>query len=113
MTIRIGIDLGGTKIEIIAIDNHGDILIRERQETPVTNYKKIIQATADLVNKVEGLLGEKGTVGIAMPGALSLETGKIKNSNTACMIGQPFDKNLGEILNRVVRVNNDANCFTL
>jgi predicted NBD/HSP70 family sugar kinase len=113
MSIRIGIDLGGTKIEIIAIDDHGDILVRERQETPDTNYKNIVQVTADLVNKVEALLGEKGTVGVAMPGALSLVTGKIKNSNTACMIGQTFDKDLGEILNRVIRVNNDANCFTI
>lgn len=113
MSIRIGIDLGGTKIEIIAVDDRGEILVCERQETPVNNYKKIVQVTADLVNKVEGLLGEKGSVGVAVPGALSLATGKIKNSNTVCMIGQPFDKNLGEILNRVVRVNNDANCFTL
>lgn len=113
MSIQIGIDLGGTKIEIIAIDDHGDILVRERQETPDTNYKNIVQVTADLVNKVEALLGEKGTVGVAMPGALSLVTGKIKNSNTACMIGQTFDKDLGEILNRVIRVNNDANCFTI
>lgn len=113
MSIRIGIDLGGTKIEIIAIDDRGDILVRERQNTPCTNYRNIVQATADLVNKVEGLLGEKGTVGVAIPGAISLTTGRIKNSNTTCMIGQTFDKDLGELLNRVVRVNNDANCFTL
>ena len=113
MSIRIGIDLGGTKIEIIAIDDRGDILVRERQNTPCTNYRNIVQATAYLVNKVEGLLGEKGTVGVAIPGAISLTTGRIKNSNTTCMIGQTFDKDLGELLNRVVRVNNDANCFTL
>ncbi len=113
MSIRIGIDLGGTKIEIIAIDNRGDILIRERKKTPVASYNNIIQVIANLVNSVEKQLGEKGTVGVAVPGALSLATGKIKNSNTTCMIGQAFDKHLGEILNRVVRVNNDANCFTL
>ncbi len=113
MSIQIGIDLGGTKIEIIAVDDRGDILVRERRDTPDNNYKKIVQVTADLVNKVEGLLGEKGTVGVALPGALSLATGKIKNSNTTCMIGQAFDKDLGETLNRVIRVNNDANCFTL
>ena len=113
MSIRIGIDLGGTKIEIIALDDHGNILARERTLTPNKNYQDLVRTTVKLVNDVEKKTGEQGTVGIAIPGAISLATGKIKNSNTTCMIGKDFAVDLVSALQRPVRLCNDANCFAL
>lgn len=113
MSIRIGIDLGGTKIEVIALNCDGHNLIRERTATPKDNYQDILRATVDLVNRVEEKTGEQGTIGVAIPGAISLATGKIKNSNTICMIGNDFAGDLASVLQRPVRLCNDANCFTL
>lgn len=113
MSIRIGIDLGGTKIEIIALDSNGRTLLRERTPTPKDNYRDIIRTTVELVSNVEDRIGKRGTVGIAIPGAVSLVTGKIKNSNTTCMIGKNFADDLVSALKRPVRICNDANCFTL
>jgi fructokinase len=113
MSKRIGIDLGGTKIEVIALDNNGNTLIRERRPTPGPDYQEIIRVMVDLVNLVESRIGERATVGVAMPGAISPATGKIKNSNTTCMTGQAFEQDLESALGRPVRSCNDANCFTL
>jgi fructokinase len=113
MSVRIGIDLGGTKIEIIALDEHGKTLARERLPTPSDNYKAILQAIVDLVTLVEQRLGCQGTVGVGMPGAISPATGLIKNSNTVCLIGQPLDRDLSVALTRPVKLTNDANCLTL
>ena len=113
MSIRIGIDLGGTKIEIIALDSNGHTLLRERTPTPNDNYRDIIRTTAELVSNVEERIGKRGTIGVAIPGAVSLVTGKIKNSNTICMIGKDFENDLVSALKRPVRICNDANCFTL
>lgn len=113
MSIRIGIDLGGTKIEVIALNGDGHTLLRERTPTPKNNYRDILRATVELVSSVEEKTGEQGTVGVAVPGAVSLATGKIKNSNTICMIGKNFAGDLASALHRPVRLCNDANCFTL
>ena len=113
MSIRIGIDLGGTKIEVIALDNQGQTLARERLPTPQGDYAATVQTVADLIYGIEQRLGTQGSVGIAMPGALSPATGLIKNANSVCLIGQPLDHDLSAILHRPVKLSNDANCFAL
>jgi fructokinase len=111
--MRLGIDLGGTKIEIIALSDSGTELLRERVATPQTHYEDTVRAIRDLVFASEAKLGRKGSVGIAIPGAVSRETGLVKNANSTNLIGHPLDKDLGAALRRTVRVENDANCFTL
>jgi fructokinase len=113
MSLRLGIDLGGTKIEIIALSEQGEILARERVSTPNNDYKAIVQTIVNLVQAVEQRLGAQGTVGIGTPGAISPATGLIKNSNSVCLIGQPLDRDLSEALQRPVKLTNDANCFAL
>ncbi len=113
MSLRIGIDLGGTKIEVIALDQQGQTLARERVPTPQKDYLATVQAVADLVHRIERRLGEKGQVGIAMPGALSPATHLIKNANSTWLIGQPLDHDLSVALQRPVKLTNDANCFAL
>ena len=111
--MRIGIDLGGTKIEIIALDNTGATLARERVATPAGDYDGTIRAIGDLVLGVEARLGRRGTVGIATPGALSSKTGVLKNSNSVVLIGKPIDRDIGASIGRPIRIENDANCFAL
>lgn len=111
--MRIGIDLGGTKTELIALDESGNELHRERVPTPSQSYDEIVRTLAGLVERAESKLRQKGTVGIGVPGAISPATGLIKNANTVCLIGQPLDRDLEKILLRPVRIANDANCFTL
>lgn len=111
--IRIGIDLGGTKIEILALDDSGQELIRKRVPTPAHSYDLIVSTIAELVHEVESSLHQKGTVGIGIPGAISPATGLVKNANTTCLIGRHFDRDLGIALDREVRLANDANCFIL
>ncbi|RKZ53196.1 MAG: fructokinase [Candidatus Parabeggiatoa sp. nov. 3] len=113
MSLRIGVDLGGTKIEVIALDKLGETLARERVPTPQGDYGATVLAIADLVVRVEGRLGAESLVGVAMPGALSPATGLIKNANSTCLIGQPLDRDLSAILQRQVKLSNDANCFAL
>jgi fructokinase len=110
--MRIGIDLGGTKIEIVALDKGREVL-RERVATPQTAYGDTITAMRDLVRAAESKLGKRGSVGVAIPGALSPVTGLVKNANSTRLIGHPLDRDLGAALDRPVRVANDANCFTL
>lgn len=111
--MRIGIDLGGTKIEAIALDEHDRVLFRERIPTPAGDYASILQAIAALVRKVESTTGQTGTVGIATPGALSQATGLLKNSNSVCLNGKPLADDLVAALSRPIRLANDANCFAL
>ena len=113
MSLRFGIDLGGTKIEIIALNNSGQTLLRERIATPQGNYEATVAAIAHLVLAAESRLGQTGTVGIGIPGAESLATGLIKNANSTCLIGRPLKADLSLALNRPVRLANDANCFAL
>jgi fructokinase len=111
--LRIGIDLGGTKIEAIALDDDGTILLRRRVSTPTGNYAAILETVADLVVSTEKRLGRTGTVGIASPGAISTKTGLIKNSNTVALNGKPLDRDLAIRLRRSIRLENDANCLAL
>ena len=111
--MRFGIDLGGSKIEIAALADDGNIVLRHRVPTPHSGYDETIRAIADLVLQSEAKLSQRGTVGVAIPGALSLKTGLVKNANSTRLIGHPLDKDLAKAINRPVRVANDANCFTL
>lgn len=113
MTIRIGIDLGGTKIEILALAEDGRVRLRRRVATPQGDYAATVAAVVDLVSAAEAELGERGTVGIGMPGAESRVSGLIKNANSTCLIGQPLRRDLETRLGREVRLANDANCFAL
>jgi fructokinase len=111
--MRIGIDLGGTKIEGIAIDDQGIERQRQRIPTPRGDYQAILDAIASLVGGIESAQGTPGTVGVGIPGAISPATGLVKNANSIELIGHPLDKDLGGLLGREVRVANDANCFAL
>ena len=109
----LGIDLGGTKIEIIALDTQGKTLLRKRIKTPKESYQAILQAIAELVHQTEKQLGQVGTLGIGTPGSLSPKTGLLRNSNTVLLNGRPFKTDLEAILKRPVPIENDANCFAL
>lgn len=126
--MRVGIDLGGTKIEAIALDRAtGRELLRRRRPTPrpprgaghhdpaqaSDTYHAIVQAIAGLVGEVERETGRRGTVGVGIPGAVSPASGLVKNANTTCLIGHALDRDLAEALGRPVRLANDANCFAL
>jgi fructokinase len=112
-SLRIGIDLGGTKIEGIALDRQGTVLARRRIATPSGEATATITAIAELVKSIERKLEAQFTVGIGTPGALSPTTGKLRNSNSVCLNGLPLDCLLAEALGRPVRIANDANCFAL
>jgi fructokinase len=111
--VRIGIDLGGTKIEIIAIQDNGTPLTRRRIETPKQGYHAILDTIVKLVLSVESELSQIGSVGVGAPGAISPRSRLIKNANSTVLIGKPLDRDLSERLGRPVRVENDANCFVL
>jgi fructokinase len=111
--IRIGVDLGGTKIEAVALDRDGAILARRRIPTPTHDYTAILRAIASLVSDIELETGRRGSVGVGSPGSLSAHTGLIKGSNTQVVNGKPLDADLARLLDRPVRVENDANCFAL
>lgn len=112
--IRIGVDLGGTKIEIIALDTGAKTLLRERVATPQGDYAATVEAVARLVESVESRLGCAGLpVGVATPGALSQATGMLKNANSVCLNGRPLRQDLEKRLGRPLRFGNDANCFAL
>ena len=106
--MRIGIDLGGTKIEAIALDAKGREVFRKRVPTPRGDYEGTISAVASLVKEIG-----KGTVGIGIPGAISAATGLVKNANSTWLIGRPLQQDLENALGREVRIENDANCFAL
>jgi fructokinase len=109
----IGIDLGGTKIEGIAMSDKGEELFRKRVPTPAGDYRATLQTIYELVNLIETTLNEKGSVGICTPGAISPATGLLKNSNSVCMNAKPVYEDLSRVLNRDIRIANDANCFAL
>jgi fructokinase len=113
VNVRIGIDLGGTKIEGIALDSDGRELLRHRVASPRDSYEKSLAAIAALVGDLERRLGAAGTVGIGIPGTISPATGLVKNSNSVWMNGQPLADDLPRLLGRPVRFANDANCFAL
>ena len=111
--LRIGIDLGGTKIEGVVLSRQGEILLKERVPTPKDRVG-IHRAIAELVVRLEKQLGDETcSVGIGTPGSLSPRTGLLRNSNTVCLNGTPLDKDLEGAIGRPIRMANDANCFAL
>jgi fructokinase len=113
MTLAIGVDLGGTKIEVVALDPQGRELLRRRRPTPRGSYEGTLDTIRDLVLEVEQELGARGTVGVGHPGAISPATGVIKNANSTWLNGRPLDKDLIARLDRPVVLANDANCLAL
>ena len=111
--IRIGVDLGGTKIEALALDQHGLELERKRVATPKGDYQGTIKTIVELVTFLEEKTGEKGTVGIGIPGTLSPKTGLVKNANSTWLNGKPFNLDVMQALSREVRFANDANCLAV
>ena len=112
--MRVGVDLGGTKIEIIALDESNRTLFRQRTDTPQGDYLATVQAIAILVHACETHTGNPVTqLGVGIPGAVSPDTGLIKNANSTCLIGQKLGNDLEKRLNIPIRLANDADCFTL
>jgi fructokinase len=110
---RIGVDLGGTKIEIVALDDEGRELLRRRVATPVGDYEATIAAVADLVASAQRELGGRYPVGIGTPGAISPATGLMKNANSTVLIGKPLGTDLERAIGQPIRIANDADCFAL
>ena len=111
--MRFGLDLGGTKMEAVLLDDTGEIVWRERRPTPAEDYQAIIETIAALVAQAAIETAQEMTVGIGMPGSLSLKTGLVRNSNTQCLNGQAIKQDLESAMAREVRLANDANCFAL
>jgi fructokinase len=114
--LRIGIDLGGTKISGIALDQAGTVRAEARVPTPRNDYAATVRLVAGMVADLESRAGAppgRSTVGVGMPGALSLTTGLIKNANSTWLIGKPFDRDMAKAIGRPVRLENDANCLAV
>lgn len=110
---RIGVDLGGTKIEFVALERDGKELHRHRIATPRFDYEATVRAVAEAVQEIEKKLGRSATVGMGIPGTISTRTGFVKNANSTWLNGKPFDKDLTRALGREVRCANDANCLAV
>jgi len=111
--IRFGIDLGGTKIELLALNGEGREVLRRRATTPPGDYAGTLQAIRRLIVEAERELGCQATIGIGTPGAASKATGRMKNCNSTCLNGQPLREDLEHLLERPIRMANDADCFAL
>ncbi|MBE7636867.1 ROK family protein [Sneathiella sp. P13V-1] len=111
--MRYGIDLGGTKTEIVALAPSGGEVFRLRNATPRGNYKEIVANIEKLVKHADKETGTSGSIGVGIPGAISPHSGLVKNANTTELIGHPLQGDLEQLLNRPVRIANDANCFAL
>src|SRR4051812_871449 len=111
--VRIGVDLGGTKIEAIALDDEGKEALRKRIATPQGDYAATVQAVTTLVRGIEQELRATATVGVGIPGAISPRSGLVKNANSVCLIGHALHRDLSHALAREVRLENDANCMAL
>ncbi|HKD51293.1 MAG TPA: fructokinase [Candidatus Acidoferrum sp.] len=112
-SLRIGVDLGGTKIEFIALEPDGAELHRHRIATPRHDYEGTVRSINDGVKAMEKQLGRTATVGVGIPGTVSARTGLVKNANSTWLNGKPFDKDLSRALDREVRCANDANCLAV
>ena len=110
---RIGIDIGGTKIEGAAVDTSGSVRFRRRVVTPAQDYRATIDAIIALIRTVEQEIGVAAPVGIGIPGALSSTTGLVKNANSTWLIGRPLQRDIETALGRPTRLANDANCLAL
>ncbi|HXY25872.1 MAG TPA: fructokinase [Candidatus Acidoferrum sp.] len=112
-SMRIGVDLGGTKIEFVALERDGKELHRHRIATPRHDYEGTVRAISEGVRKIEEKLGRSATVGVGIPGTVSTKTGLVKNANSTWLNGKPFDKDLSLALGCEVRCANDANCLAV
>jgi fructokinase len=110
---RIGIDLGGTKIEGAAVDASGSVRVRRRVPTPARDYRTTIDAIIRVIRSIEQEIGAAASVGIGIPGAVSPKTGLVKNANSTWLIGRPLQRDIETALGRPTRLANDANCFAL
>ncbi|MCX7355494.1 MAG: ROK family protein [Alphaproteobacteria bacterium] len=111
--MRIGVDIGGTKIEAVTLAATGVIAARERVPTPQGDYAGTVAATAALVHGLQRSLGKPASIGIGIPGTHSSVTGLVTNSNSVCLIGKPLQKDLEAAIGQSIRIANDANCFAL
>ncbi|WP_349251907.1 ROK family protein [Azoarcus sp. L1K30] len=111
--MRLGIDLGGTKIEIVALAGDGREVLRRRVPTPQGDYRATLEAIAELVTFAETRIGERASVGIGTPGSLSRLDGFMRNANSTCLNGKPLRRDLETLLEREVRLANDANCLAI
>ncbi len=112
-TLRLGIDLGGTKIEIVALEPRGREILRRRIDTPQGDYPATIRAVAGLVDAAETQLGTRGSIGVGTPGSLTPGGELMRNSNSVCLNGRPLKRDLEAAIGREIRMANDANCFAL
>lgn len=110
---RIGIDLGGTKIEVVVMDPAGEALLRERVPTPAGDYEATVRAIAQLVQRAQTVAGEAASIGVGTPGSASKGTGLMINANSTVLIGKPLQADLERAIGRRIRMANDANCFAL
>ncbi len=110
---RIGVDLGGTKIEVLALDSQGRERFRRRLSTPQGDYEATLATIRQLVVEAESALQMSASVGVAIPGSLSAATGLVRNANSVCLNGRPLQADLQSLLDRPVRLANDANCLAL
>ena len=111
--MRIGVDLGGTKIEIIALDDNGATVLKRRVKTPMGDYAGTVRTIVDLASSAQSQIGASATVGIATPGAVSPQSGLLRNSNSAVLNGKPLDRDIANALGQPVRLENDANCLAI
>ena len=111
--VRIGVDVGGTKIEIIALDDNGATLLRRRGQTPVGDYAGTVRTIVELVQSAQSQIGTSASVGVATPGALSPQSGLLRNSNSVVLNGKPLDRDISSALGQSVRLENDANCLAI
>jgi fructokinase len=110
--MKLGIDLGGTKTEIVALGDDDAVLLRERQASPAA-YEEVLATIAALVRDAEAKLGQQGSIGIGIPGSLSPVTGLVRNANSQALNGRALKQDLEALLGRVVRISNDANCLAM
>mgnify|MGYP001821494496 CR=1 FL=1 len=108
---KLGIDLGGTKTEVLVLDPEGQTVFQQRVTSPAQSYDAILDLISTLVREAETELGLRASVGIGIPGAISPRTGLLRNSNTVCMNGRPFASDLEARLEREVRIENDAKLY--
>ena len=111
--MRLGVDVGGTKLEGVVLDDRGVVAARLRVATPAQDYPATVLAIAGLVTALESQVGARCSVGLGTPGAISPATGRMKNCNSTCLNGQPLQQDLERALQRPVRLANDADCFAL
>jgi len=111
--MRTGIDLGGTKIEIIAMDEDDCVIYQQRASTPQGDYEATLETIAQLVFTLEEKIESSTTIGMGTPGAISQKTGRLKNSNSTCLNNRQLKQDLENLLERKIRTSNDANCFAL